>query len=148
MSIALLVPFRMTKESFLDISGPLPPLSLFPTVCTIMTCMLLLRLKNVNFFNTFFNSVFVHSCSSPPTIDLLPEMSSDQSMSSITVTEEVWEILSTLNPQKAIGPDRIGPVVLKACAVLLTPPLCQLFNLCLSTASLPEEWKQHLITPV
>ena len=66
----------------------------------------------------------MHSCSSPPTIDLLPEMSSDQSLSSITVTEEeVWEILSTLNPQKAIGPDTIGPVVLKACAVLFNSSL-------------------------
>ena len=79
--------------------------------------------------------MFVHSCSPFST---LPGMPNDSDLSSITVTEEeVWDIISTLNPHKAIGPDNIGPAILKACATPLTSPFCQLFNLCLSTATIP-----------
>ena len=106
-------------------------------------------LHKYELFNNFFNSVFVHSCSPFSTLDMLPRTPKDSDLSSITVTEEeVWEVISTLNPNKAIGPDNIGPAILKACATPLTSPLCQLFNLCLSTATIPEEWKQHLVTPV
>ena len=47
-----------------------------------------------------------------------------------------------------MGTDRIGPRFLKECATPLAAPLTELFNLCLTTASIPDEWKCHMITPV
>ena len=60
----------------------------------------------------------------------------------------VWQELKSLDPNKAIGTDRIGPRFLKECATPLTAPLTEVFNLCLTTASIPDEWKCHMITPV
>ena len=57
-------------------------------------------------------------------------------------------ILSSLDTSKAPGIDGISPVVLKQCAIALTPPLTTLFNLSLTTGSLPLEWRTHLIKPI
>ena len=37
---------------------------------------------------------------------------------------------------------------LKQCAGSITPLVYHLFNLCISSYSLPEEWRLHLIVPV
>ena len=70
-------------------------------------------------------------------------------MSSITVSEsDVWKVLCSLDPGKALGPDKISPKLLRECATPLTPPITALFNYCLSSASIPNEWKSHKITPI
>ena len=50
----------------------------------------------------------------------------------------MFRILSTLDGSKAVGIDGISPLLLRQCAVALTPTLTRLFNLSLSTHSLPE----------
>jgi len=47
-----------------------------------------------------------------------------------------------------MGIDTINPKILKHCALPLTRPLCHLFNLSLSTGSIPQEWRVHLTEPV
>jgi len=47
-----------------------------------------------------------------------------------------------------MGINTISPRILKHCASSLTRPLCHLFNLSLSTGSIPQEWKVYLIVPV
>ena len=62
--------------------------------------------------------------------------------------EEIYFALIQLDPNKGTGIDTISPRILKHCASTLTCPLCHLFNLSLSTGSIPQEWKVHLIVPV
>ena len=47
--------------------------------------------------------------------------------------EEVYQVLSTLQTNKACGTDDIGPSVLQACAIPLTPILHHLFSLSLNS---------------
>ena len=71
------------------------------------------------------------------------------SFSSLVFTEaEVCNALISLDPNKATGIDEIGPKILKYCALSLFHPLCYLFNLSLSSGTIPSEWKIHFITPV
>ena len=61
---------------------------------------------------------------------------------------EVFQALVSLDPSKAMGPDAIGPKVLKFCSHALFIPIHHLFNTSLSTSSLPMEWRLHRVTPV
>ena len=58
------------------------------------------------------------------------------------------EVLSSLDPSKAPGPDGISPSVFKYCALALTPPLYILFTKSIQSCELPRQWKLHLIIPV
>ena len=62
--------------------------------------------------------------------------------------EEVYSVLSQLDPNKATGIDSISPKILKYCAPSLTHPLYHLFNLSLAFGVIPQEWKVHLVVPV
>ncbi|PFX12767.1 RNA-directed DNA polymerase from mobile element jockey [Stylophora pistillata] len=62
--------------------------------------------------------------------------------------DEVYKVLSNLDPSKASCPDGLPTTVLKACARELTPSLCALFNLSLAEGRLPIEWKDTLVVPV
>ena len=53
-----------------------------------------------------------------------------------------------LNICKACGPDLINPCLLKAGAPVLKTQLCRLFNLSLSEAIFPTDWKKENVTPV
>ncbi len=61
---------------------------------------------------------------------------------------DVFYVLSGLNPQKVFGPDGVPPIVLKNCASVLTPCLVKLFRLCLSTSTFPSCWKYAYVQPV
>ena len=61
---------------------------------------------------------------------------------------EVEDILITLNPSKASGPDLINPRLLKSSATIIKYPLCKLFNLSLEKAIYPIQWKKANVTPV
>lgn len=97
-------------------------------------------------FNTFFNSTFSNPISSPPSD---PGHLPDSFFDKLDITEpDVYEVLSSLDPLKAVGPDGISPSVLKFCAVALTKPLFQLFTLSIRSACIPNQWKSHLIVPI
>ena len=59
-----------------------------------------------------------------------------------------YQALISLQPNKASGPDNIGPRILKNCAAPLTTPVHHLFMLSLNSHSIPGDWKQHTIIPV
>ena len=59
-----------------------------------------------------------------------------------------YYVLVSLNPNKAMGVDCIGPKVLKTCAIALYLPIHHLFSLCISQHKFPEEWNIHRITPI
>jgi hypothetical protein len=70
-------------------------------------------------------------------------------MCEIHVTrDEVVEQLSQLKNGKAPGPDGIPPELLKPLASLLADPLSRLFNLSLTQALLPADWKIATVVPL
>ena len=80
-------------------------------------------------------------------IDTLPNIS--DSLSTINISEtDVYFALSTLDPKKAVGTDKIGPMLLKSCATILTKPLHHLYSISLRYATIPHSWKIHKIIPI
>ena len=61
---------------------------------------------------------------------------------------EVLKALSGLDESSGMGSTNISPKVLKYCAEELARPITKLFNLCLSSGNIPDEWKIAHITPV
>ena len=98
-------------------------------------------------FNEYFNSTFTTSDFTLPPNHLFPMPSTYLSEAYITEAE-VYEILANLDPTKAMGCDKIHPIVLKHCSDFLASPLALLFNLSLSTGCIPTEWKIHRIRPI
>ena len=106
-------------------------------------------LDKANALNEYFYSAFSQSSFVLPDINDLPSI--PDSLSDITITlEDVYQALTSLQPNKASGPDNItiGPRVLKNCAASLATPLCYLCLLSLSNKTIPTNWKLHNIIPV
>ena len=98
-------------------------------------------------FNQYFQSVYTTSSFILPPLNDLPCPSTV--LNNILVSEvEVYDTLVSLNPNKAMGVDCIGPKVLKTCAIALYLPIHHLFSLCTSQHKFPDEWKIHRITPI
>jgi len=62
--------------------------------------------------------------------------------------EKEFQHLSSLDGSKAAGIDAISPEVLKQCASSITPVVFHVLNLCISSCTLPNEWRTHLIVPI
>ena len=81
----------------------------------------------------------------------IPEPNEPESptMPEIVVTEEgVFKQLSTLQENKASGPDKIPSRILKAAAKPLSRCLTLLYNSSLKSGSLPHDWRTANITPI
>ena len=61
---------------------------------------------------------------------------------------EVYDVLISLDPNKASGIDDIPPRILQLCADALYRPLHHLFNMSLRYGLIPTGWKVHKIVPV
>lgn len=62
--------------------------------------------------------------------------------------QEVLKALSSLSPKYSSGPDNVPSFVLRKCAVLLSDPLCVLFNRSLSSHVFPACWKLSYLLPI
>ena len=98
-------------------------------------------------FNKYFFTTFTEDN------DVLPASNNTRSdvpqLVLPTLSEsEVHQVLSQLDPYKAPGPDGIPTLILKECSRELSPSVCHLFNLSLSSGKLPQEWKKSLVAPV
>ena len=103
--------------------------------------------EKATLFNIYFHSIFTKSSFALPQMDTLPLPQSCRS--DISISEyDVYDALVSLDPQKSMGIDGIGPKLLKHCALALHRPLHHLFLLTFSQNQLPEEWRTHLITPI
>ena len=70
-------------------------------------------------------------------------------MPDITISPEgVKKLLKNLDPNKATGPDNIGPRILQIAAEELAPALSLIFQRSLDTGDLPESWLQANISPI
>ena len=61
---------------------------------------------------------------------------------------EVHKVLTSLNISKASGPDKVSNLILKRCALGLSPSLCGLFNHSLLIGKFPVKWKEAHVTPI
>jgi len=103
-------------------------------------------LDRANLFNHYFHSVFTNT-SSLPSIDDLPDLS--HTINSVEFTEmEVYNVLISLDPNKASGIDDIPPRLLHSCADALCRPLHHLFTISLRYSLIPTGWKVHKIVPI
>ena len=96
--------------------------------------------------NSFFASTFSHSLPvSPQTIaaQSLPALESISCSS-----EDIRKLLTSMPSKTASGPDGISSQMLKISASSVAPQLSALFNLSLSSGSVPTDWKLSNITPV
>ena len=77
------------------------------------------------------------------------ELRTDHVIADISVSiARVYNVLSSLDPSKSIGPDGIAPRVLKNCCDSLCVPLSMLFAQSMESGSIPNEWKSGLVTPI
>lgn len=59
--------------------------------------------------------------------------------------EEVKDAINSTKNKKAAGPDRLYNEYIKDTAHILTPVWTKLYNKCIETASIPEQWRQSII---
>ncbi len=100
-----------------------------------------------------FVELFSNQCSvdPPPPGYSLPDpvYLTDQRLSSVTFeVDQVFRILSSLDTNKATGPDGIGNRVLKECANTLAVPLTDIYNKSMNDMVFPDDWKLSHISPV
>ena len=97
--------------------------------------------------NVYYHSVFTYdddTTATPPITEQTQERLCD-----VTITEEsVEEILSSLNANKAAGPDQVEARLLKECAGELAPKLQQIFRKSLDEGQVPRQWKEANIVPI
>lgn len=100
-------------------------------------------LDKAELFNEFF-----HSVQSKPSVTQ-PGVARCLSIDDLKIDPaDTFQVLSSLDTNKAMGIDGISPRVLKFCACAIYEPLTHLFQLCIDQGYLPQEWKLHVITPI
>ena len=91
--------------------------------------------------------VYTTSPIGAPNIDSLPSI--PDTLSFIIISEaDVYYALISLDPNKVVGLDEIGPRVLRSCAPVLTKPLHHLFSISTRYTVIPLQWKIHKVIPV
>ena len=102
--------------------------------------------QKADLLNKFFVSCFTmlqpqHRFNFPPL--------SSSAHSSVTCNhEEVLKLLSPHMTNTASGPDGISGTMLRQTAASIAPALTNLFNLSLSSSTVPDEWKLSIVTPI
>ena len=64
------------------------------------------------------------------------------------ITEGIIQLLNTIDPFKATGPDGLPLKLLMELSYGLAPCLTLLFKASLHQSTLPEDWKTALVTPL
>ena len=97
-----------------------------------------------NLFNKHFFDQFSDKSSYDIDIDFTNDAFYDFSFDKLTI----YNHLKQINPNKSQGPDKIGGLVIKNCAISISLPLSILFNISYRTGIIPAEWKTANIVPV
>ena len=103
--------------------------------------------EKANCLNTYFSSI-------PTVPDSTPELpafhlKTNQKLETFQITEqEVYDIISTLNINKASGPKFISYRLLKSVAKSVSKPLTVLFNRLIIEGIFPDSWKFSYVIPI
>jgi len=91
-----------------------------------------------------------HLPPAPPGHELPPfrYLTNDPIHTVLTTSYEVFKLLTSLNTNKACGPDLISNRILKECALSLSEPLADLFNKSFNQSKFPTSWKHANVTPI
>ena len=98
-----------------------------------------------------FNNFFVLQCQPFQNLSVLPNffLRTDKEIHSFDISEEeILNILTSLNANKAHGPDNISVNMIKLCGTDLAAPLKLIFDNILKTGIFPKQWKRAHVTPV
>ena len=97
-----------------------------------------------------FNSHFVQQSTLDNPDSALPQINfSNNEIQMIHITaREVKEEISKLNLNKATGPDKIHNRLLLAANDIISTPLSEFFNRCLTLGKFPDSWKLANVTPI
>ena len=99
-------------------------------------------------FNNFFFSVCTNNCPPDFSIDTLLNFEDGCLNKIIFTPDDILNILSSLDPNKAVRIDHISPKVLRYCTSALYFPINYLFSQYFTQSYLPYEWKIHYIIPI
>ena len=100
---------------------------------------------------SLFNDYFASQCTPMNNGSFLPPMNylTNSRISDIEITEkEIFDIICTLNINKAHGSDDISANMLKLCGDHLCVPLKIIFENILETGIFPDKWKEDNVTPI
>ena len=102
--------------------------------------------EKANILQKQFSSVYTREPDGDiPTFESLTE----SSINNLYVTEEmVREKLKNLNAIKSCGPDEMHPRLIKELAEQLSGPIAHIFNMTMDQQTLPNDWKQALVSPI
>ena len=93
-----------------------------------------------------FSSIFTNE---PPGEIPRIQQRCSTNMKVLKITEKDVKIkLSTLNPNKSIGPDDVHAMLLVELAGILAKPLADLFNESMRHGDLPSDWKKAFISSI
>ena len=97
-------------------------------------------------FNKFFLS---HSDIDVTNAQLPDRANFPQNMDKIVANEdEIYDLIKSIDPSKATGPDGITPKLLQEAGHTIVPSLTRLINLSLDTSRVPKKWKQANVIPI
>ena len=78
-----------------------------------------------------------------------PSHNNTPSLSEFHISEkDVFDSICNLHPNKAAGPDGIGPRMIKEAGVAIAPSLARLFNFSIESGKFPCQWKRANVIPV
>ncbi|MCP4459413.1 MAG: hypothetical protein GY816_15540, partial [Cytophagales bacterium] len=97
---------------------------------------------------TLFNEFFFDQFSTESNYNIDIDYENDVFSDLVFSSDEIFNLLRSLNPSKAAGPDGIHGMVLKRCAYSLAYPLSILFNISYATGCIPSEWKLASVVPI
>ena len=102
-------------------------------------------LSKANCLNRFFSDVFTVSNGLTPRF----EMQTQFLIVNVDFTPNtVLKALGKLSTSYSSGLDNIPSIVMKKCMVPLAEPLSMLYNACMESESLPDEWLCANVTPI
>ena len=104
--------------------------------------------EKCNLFNCFFSN----QCSLIDTTSVIPSdclKLTDKVLSNIDVnSSEILDVIRSLNPNKAHGPDGISIRMLKICDETICKPLSIIFKNSIFSGKFPSEWKKANVVPI
>ena len=83
--------------------------------------------------------------------DHLPTMLHPKCSKVVNITisiEGVEKLIDNINIHKANGPDKRTNIILKTCSKEISPALADIFQQCLDTGTLPNDWRNSNISPI
>ena len=98
--------------------------------------------------SNLFNNYFCDQFSDSSNYNIHIDYSNDSDFDISLCHRKVRKLLSSINANKANGPDAIHGKILRFCAVSLAYPLSLLFNISYNSGSIPREWKLANVVPI